>query len=91
MAAKKVSKGQDAENPPNFEEAMARLETIVRSIEQGEIGLEESIEQYQKGMTLIGRCRSILSDAEAKIQKLDLADDGTLTPSPMDPPKESDA
>lgn len=55
---------------PTFEDAMKRLETIVQAIEQGKIGLEESIKQYEEGMALIRRCRGVLSDAELKIQHL---------------------
>lgn len=58
---------------PTFEEAMKRLETIVQAIEQGKIGLEESIKQYEEGMALIRRCRGVLSDAELKIQHLQAA------------------
>ena len=53
-----------------FEQAMARLEKIVDAIEQGKIGLEESIERYSEGMELIGHCRKVLTDAEMKVQKL---------------------
>ncbi|RIK67866.1 MAG: exodeoxyribonuclease VII small subunit [Planctomycetota bacterium] len=55
---------------PSFEDAMKRLEAIVQSIEQGKIGLEESIRQYEEGMALIKRCRTVLSEAEIKIQHL---------------------
>ena len=77
---------QAADKPLTFEQALAQLESIVTAIEQGQIGLEESITQYEKGTTLIRRCRSILSEAEAKIQQLQLAEDGTLTPTPLEPP-----
>jgi len=74
---------QEAENPPTFEQALAQLEAIVSGIEQGKIGLQESIAQYEKGMKLIQHCRAVLSDAEAKIQQLQLSEGGKLTPVPM--------
>ncbi len=61
-----------------FEEALAQLETIAEQIEQGKIGLEESIAQYEKGMGLIRQCREILSKAEQRIQQLQEQADGTL-------------
>ncbi len=76
----------EAETQPSFEEALAQLEAIVVAIEQGKIGLEEAIVQYQKGMKLIQRCRAVLADAEAKIQQLHLGDDGNLVPKPMEAP-----
>jgi len=53
-----------------FEEALKRLEQIVDSIEQGKIGLEDSIKSYEEGMALVRRCRAVLQDAEQKIQHL---------------------
>ena len=67
-----------ADGTPTFEEALAQLETIVTSIEQGKTGLQESIAQYEKGMKLIQYCRSVLTDAEGKIQQLQLGQSGTL-------------
>ena len=81
-------KKNQPEGELTFEEAQAQLEAIVAAIEQGKIGLEESISQYEKGTKLLRRCRAILAGAEAKIQQLQLADDGTLTPGPTTPPPE---
>ena len=61
-----------------FEEALAQLEEITGQIEQGKIGLEESITKYEQGMALVKQCRDILSKAEHKIQKLQERADGTL-------------
>ncbi|MBN1489014.1 MAG: exodeoxyribonuclease VII small subunit [Phycisphaerae bacterium] len=71
-------------NEPTFEQALTRLESIVESIEQGKVSLEESITQYEEGMKLIHRCRSILTDAEQKIQKLQLSAEGELKAEPFD-------
>ena len=61
-----------------FEEALKQLETIAEQIEQGKIGLEESISQYETGMGLVKQCRDILSKAEHKIQQLHERADGSL-------------
>ncbi len=53
-----------------FEEALKNLEVIAEQIEQGKIGLEESITKYEEGMALVKQCRDILSKAEQKIQKV---------------------
>jgi len=55
---------------PTFEEALKQLETLADQIEKGEISLEESITKYEQGMKLVSQCRSILSKAEQRIQKL---------------------
>lgn len=62
---------------PTFEEALRQLEAIAEQIEQGKIGLEESISKYEEGMALIRHCRDILAGAETKIQQLQASADGT--------------
>jgi len=57
-----------------FEEAIKELTNIVSKIEQGEIPLQDSLEQYEKGMTLIKHCRDILQKAEKQIEKITEAD-----------------
>jgi exodeoxyribonuclease VII small subunit len=53
-----------------FEQAIKELTGIVGKIEQGEITLQDSIQQYEKGMTLIKHCRKILQEAEKRIEKI---------------------
>ena len=50
-----------------FEQALAELERIVRELENGQIGLEESLGYYEKGVTLLKRCYGQLQQAEQKI------------------------
>ena len=59
----------------NFEDSIRELTNIVDKIEQGQIPLQDSIEQYEKGMTLIKHCRSILLKAEKRIEKISQAED----------------
>jgi exodeoxyribonuclease VII small subunit len=75
-----------SEKKLTFEEARAQLETIAAAVEQGDIGLEELVAHYEKGKQLEKYCRTLLAEAEAKIQKLQLAEDGSLTPEPMETP-----
>ncbi len=54
----------------SFEEAVAKLTIIADEIENGEIGLEESITKYEEGMKLLSQCQDILTSAEQRIIKL---------------------
>jgi exodeoxyribonuclease VII small subunit len=54
----------------SFEEAIKELTDIVGKIEQGQIPLQDSLEQYEKGMALIKQCRTILQKAEDRIEKI---------------------
>lgn len=47
-----------------FENSVKKLEEIVSQLENNEITLEESIEIYKEGVTLIGKCRKQLETAE---------------------------
>lgn len=60
-----------------FEQALEELEKIVAQVEQGEIGLEESIDKYEQGMKLIKHCRAILSQAEKRIETINQQDQPT--------------
>ena len=54
----------------NFEEAITGLTDIVGRVEQGQIPLQDSLEQYERGMALIKHCRTILQKAEKRIEKI---------------------
>jgi exodeoxyribonuclease VII small subunit len=56
--------------PQSFEEALADLERVVRELEDGKIGLEESLARYEQGVALLKRCYGQLRDVEQKIGEL---------------------
>jgi len=59
-----------AKKKPSFEEALARLEEIVHQLENGDISLEESMQAFEEGKTLVKLCLEKLDTAESKIKKL---------------------
>lgn len=66
MAKKKRAK--DAE--VSFEQALERLEQIVRRLEEQQCGLDESLNLYEQGIKLLQQCRAKLAEAEQKIRLL---------------------
>ncbi len=68
---KQSSKGGQDGGKLSFEEAIRALTEIVEKIETGQVPLEESLVQYEKGMALIGQCRRILQDAEKRIAEIE--------------------
>lgn len=68
----------------SFEDALGELETIVRNLEQGGTPLEKSIGSYERGIALKKHCESKLRDAQAKIEKITVKQDGSLTAEPLD-------
>ncbi|MEM7622393.1 MAG: exodeoxyribonuclease VII small subunit [Planctomycetota bacterium] len=63
-----ASDGSDASL--SYEEAVESLEALIDRIESGEIGLEASIAAYERGASLVKRCREILGRAEQRIEQL---------------------
>ncbi|MCC6424954.1 MAG: exodeoxyribonuclease VII small subunit [Phycisphaerales bacterium] len=76
--------------PKNFEEAQAELETIVTEIENSQIGLEESLQKYERGTFLIQYCQNVLKKAEQQIELLSKSPEGGLQADPM-PDESSDS
>ena len=60
-----------------FEESMARLEQIVRTMERGEAPLDESLKLFQEGTELVSRCGKMLDEAQLQVMKVVKTADGT--------------
>ena len=54
----------------SYEEALAELQTIVDSLEEGEQKLEESMALFERGQLLMKRCAALLEAAELKVRQL---------------------
>ncbi len=54
----------------DFESSLKKLEQIVRELESGEIGLDESLSRFEEGINLYKNCRQTLEGAEKKIKIL---------------------
>lgn len=60
-----------------FEESMGRLEQIVRTMEQGNVPLEESLKLFTEGTKLVENCTKMLDQAELQVKKVMTAADGS--------------
>lgn len=56
--------------PLNFESALKELETLVERMEKGEISLEQSLKDFERGIELTRTCQKALKEAEQKVQIL---------------------
>lgn len=68
----------------SFESALTELETIVKRLETGESPLEESISAYERGIQLKQHCEKKLREANAKIEKISISENGNISTSPLD-------
>jgi len=64
MAPRKVSK------KPSFEESLNELEQLVGRMENGELSLEASLQEFETGMKLSDQCQTMLEEAEQRVQIL---------------------
>jgi len=82
MAAEKAPAKKE-----KFEDQLKVVEDVVKALEAGKLGLEESLEKYESGIAALRSCYRILEEAERKIQVLVKEKDGSLTAKDL----ESDA
>ena len=63
----------------SFEDALAELDQIVRGLEGGQQKLEDAIGAYERGARLRAHCEAKLAEAEARVQAIVAAADGSLS------------
>ena len=68
----------------SFEEALDELKTIVAKLEQGQGTLDSAIGDYERGAKLKQHCEAKLREAQAKIEKISLAADGSVKSEALD-------
>lgn len=62
----------------SFEESLAELEKIATEIERGDLGLEQAISEFEKGIKLSKECSEKLDDAEKRINILVKQENGEI-------------
>jgi exodeoxyribonuclease VII small subunit len=87
MAKKKANPAKKStEKGLDFEASLAEVEQIVARLESGELGLSESLQQYETGIKQLKRCHGLLDAAEQKVSLLSGFDaDGNPITEPLDP------
>ena len=77
-----------SEKIPDFETALAELEALVEKMEQGDLSLDESLKQFERGVQLTRSCQQALKEAEQKVRIL-LEKDGQASLEAFDSDDES--
>ena len=65
------------EKNQTFEQSMSRLEQIVRTLERGDVALEDALSLFQEGTGLVRSCGQLLDDAQLQVKTVLAAADGT--------------
>ncbi|GAA0586048.1 exodeoxyribonuclease VII small subunit [Caenispirillum bisanense] len=63
----------------SFEDALAALEEIVRSLEGGRVKLDDAVDAYERGVALRQHCERKLAEARQRVEKISLGADGRPT------------
>lgn len=80
-----MTKKSDKTDQPTFEDALEGLEAVVNRLEDGSLGLDESLSEFEQGMNLLKQCHGLLQNAEQKIEILtSVSKDGTERTRPLD-------
>ncbi len=66
----------------SFEDALAELERIVRQLEEGKAKLDDAIRHYERGTLLKRHCELKLREAQAKVDRITIAADGSVGVEP---------
>jgi len=84
-----VEKKKKASPALSFEKALEGLEEIARRLEDGELDLDESIAEFEKGVRLARICHEKLDAAEKKIEILQKAEGGRIERRAVDTDEET--
>ena len=74
----------------NFEASISELEELVEKMERGDFSLEESLAQFERGISLARACQQALREAELKVEQLVVINDGKESLVPFDSAKDDD-
>lgn len=72
----------------SFEEALIKLENIVRELESGRIKLDDAVAAYTQAVNLKKFCEQRLKDARLQIEKIEASPDGEIKTVPFNPAEE---
>jgi exodeoxyribonuclease VII small subunit len=76
-----ASENKTGNEQPDFEHALTELEELVARLEKGELSLDESLQQFKRGVELTRHCQKILDQAQQVVEKLsNPQDESSATP-----------
>ncbi len=80
-----TSKKAEPPKKPDFERSLARLEEVVRRLENANLSLDEAMKLFEEGVELSRECQKQLEQAEGRVEVLLKKADGKITAEPFEP------
>lgn len=85
IAMAKPTPEKDDAGQLTFEQALGAIESIVRELEEGQLGLDDALARYERGVRLLRQCHEQLQQAERRIELLSGVDaEGNPVAAPLD-------
>lgn len=75
---------KSADQLPEFEKALAELESLVEKLESGGLALDQSLADFKRGVELTRQCQAVLDQAQQAVEQL-LDPEDESTAAPFDP------
>jgi len=91
MTTNPAANKREAPRKPEFEKSLARLEDVVRRLEQANLTLDDAMKLFEEGVQLSRECQKQLEEAEGRVEILLKKADGRLMATPFEPEKENEA
>lgn len=67
----------------SFEAALEELQNIVNALEAGNVGLDQSLGLYERGVELVRLCNKRLDEAQQRVEMIQVSESGTVTTVPF--------
>ncbi len=80
-----TSKKPEPPKKPDFERSLARLEEVVRKLENANLSLDEAVKLFEEGVELSRECQKQLEQAEGRVEMLIKKADGKIAAEPFEP------
>ncbi len=85
-----TSKKPEPARKPDFERSLARLEEVVRRLENANLSLDEAMKLFEEGVELSRECQKQLEQAEGRVEILLKKADGKMVAEPFEPEAEEE-
>ncbi len=86
-----TSKKPEPARKPDFERSLARLEEVVRRLENANLSLDEAMKLFEEGVELSRECQKQLEQAEGRVEILLKKADGKMAAEPFEPETEEES
>ena len=80
-----TNKATETQRKGDFEKSLARLEEVVKRLENTDLSLDEAMSLFEEGVKLAQECQKQIEEAEGRVEILLKKADGKIAPQPFEP------